>query len=526
MPYASDKQRGLMHALHPRIAARWDAEEKRAPVSVIDLQPELAGLAEAGLVGISDRALRDHVELYQRARTRLAAVRAARARPAPRPLEIPGLLSAPEARALLSTRVCDLALGDFADQLDGAVTELDAELTMKGVAWRPHLYLGDGDFWAADRAISVNIPWYLANRDLWALVNDRLLRYTQEDVLKLLRHEVGHALGYAFELWRRPEWQQAFGDFDLPYEDNFPIDPTSTDFVEYLSTLGAGACAHYAQKHPDEDWAETFACWLDPSSRWREAYAECPGALAKLEAVELMIVGRGAAYGPPAVTSPGRRIPYTSLTYTVGEFIGDEPSGEIDEAEAARRAEAPLVAVVELHRLYFEQLARGAGAATPVGRFGTAVDATWGSVESWLRDLRECARDAGGWALAVWDARAGAVRNVLIAEGDVGAPPGAPVLVAIDCHEHAWVEDYGLRKDLGIAATFRNLDWRVVDVRFDEACPPPLPLLERTEGPFGLGPLPDAVLVDPVPAPPPLAAPDPGPHLSPTFMREPGQEDL
>jgi hypothetical protein len=39
----------------------------------------------------------------------------------------------------------------------------------------------------------------------------------------------------------------------------------------------------YAQKHPDEDWAETFAVWLTPGRDWRHEYAQRPAALAKLE---------------------------------------------------------------------------------------------------------------------------------------------------------------------------------------------------------------------------------------------------
>ncbi len=103
---------------------------------------------------------------------------------------------------LLATRICDLDLrpeGTLAECVEQVIGELRA----KGITFVPAYYLGDDDFWTADRAVSINIPWYLANPRLWGLVNDHLFEYTREEVLMYLRHEAGHAINYAFELWRR-----------------------------------------------------------------------------------------------------------------------------------------------------------------------------------------------------------------------------------------------------------------------------------------------------------------------------------
>ena len=160
---------------------------------------------------------------------------------------------------LLATRICDLNLrpeGILAE----CVEQVIGELQRKGITFVPAYYLGDDDFWTADRAVSVNIPWYLANPMLWQLVNDHLFEYTREEVLMYLRHEAGHAINYAFELWRRKDWTQTFGDFRRPYRDVYNPNPWSRDYVRYLHRAGM---YHYAQKHPDEDWAETFAVWLE-----------------------------------------------------------------------------------------------------------------------------------------------------------------------------------------------------------------------------------------------------------------------
>jgi hypothetical protein len=101
--------------------------------------------------------------------------------------------------------------------------------------------------------------------------------YTENDVLQFLRHEMGHVVSYAYRLYARQDWRERFGDFWRPYpEDDYPFNPQSQDFVRHLMWP-----EFYAQKHPDEDWAETFAVWMTPD--WRAEYRDWPLALAKLE---------------------------------------------------------------------------------------------------------------------------------------------------------------------------------------------------------------------------------------------------
>ena len=65
---------------------------------------------------------------------------------------------------------------------------------------------------------------------------------------------------------------------------------------------------HYAQKHPDEDFAETFAVWLDPASRWRRRYKDWQVALAKLEYVDRIVDVEGACRGTPPNQRVGTRV--------------------------------------------------------------------------------------------------------------------------------------------------------------------------------------------------------------------------
>lgn len=441
------------------------------------LEPKNYSYLLGNLRGISDRALTAHLELYRRAVAKLAAIDAAY------PMVewvAPGASMENDAplNALLATPVAKLKLepvGPIAE----CINKVHAELAARGIVFRPAWYFGtsDEDFWTADRAVSVNIPWCFANPPLWRLANKvGGTAYAPEELLRTLRHEAGHAICYAYELWRRPDWRELFGDSSAPYKDGFTPVEGSKEHVEYLT----GVKAHYAQKHPDEDFAEAFACWLDPASNWAEQYADWPVALSKLQYVEALApAGTGGVFNEPAPNLYiGRREPYTMVKGTVAEALGlggvpprAGAPGPWSEHAALLRAEASAYNDVVLHEAHFGMMAPGLEPMRPgpePGPFLDAVVANWGSWESYLLDLRLIAAANDGWALTVLDERRGQVRNAM-AEREV--PAGCKVLLALDCHEHAYALDYGLAKYLGIAAQMANIDWILVSARMP--LPPP-----------------------------------------------------
>jgi superoxide dismutase len=345
-----------------------------------------------------------------------------------------------------------------------------ADLVSRQISFLPAWYLGTvgDDFWTADRAISINVPWCYANPTLWRLANrGQRTAYTPDEMLRTLRHEAGHALCYAFEIWRDRGWQEVFGDSRAPYREEFTPVEGSRDFVEYLT----GVRAHYAQKHPDEDWAEACACWLDPGSNWRQQYAEWPGALRKLEYVEALWQA-GKMSGPAPNMYLGRREPYRLETRTVADALGIgtaepplvTPTGWSQHAELLRQEPEAYNAVV-LHEALFAQLGRFGGPtpdAPPSPRLLAEAERNWGSWESYLLDLRLCcAASDDGWALTMWDERRGKMRNAMV-EGNSAVPADCRVLLAIDTHEHAYALDYGIGKHLGIAAQMENIEWHEV----------------------------------------------------------------
>ena len=434
------------------------------------IQPISFAHLRGNLRGISDRSLSAHLELYRQAVDRLNAIEAAYPVVEWRAANAPASDATTE--ALLRTPVAKLDLrpvGVLAECLQTVASDLAA----RGISFQPAWYLGTNgdDFWTADRAISINIPFCYSNPTLWRIANrSARAAYTPEEMLKTLRHEAGHALCYAFELWREAGWQEVFGDSRAPYREDFTPTEGSRDFVEYL----VGVRAHYAQKHPDEDWAETFACWLDPASNWREQYSEWPTALRKLEYVEACWSARKFA-GPPVNTYLGRREPYQLETHTVAAALGIgtaaaplmAPTGWSEHAELLRQEPAAYNAVV-LHEALFSQLGRFAGPtpdAPPSERLLAEVARNWGSWDSYLLDLRLCcAASNEGWALTVWDERRGRMRNAMI-DGNGAVPVGCRVLLAIDTWTHAYALDFGISKYLGIAAQFENICWPEVESR-------------------------------------------------------------
>jgi hypothetical protein len=128
--------------------------------------------------------------------------------------------------------------------------------------------------------------------------------------MRYLRHEAGHAYNYAYRLYDRADWRQTFGPYSRPYRDRYRANPFSREYVRHI--LG-----WYAQKHPDEDFAETFAVWLTPDLDWRTEYRGW-GALAKLEYMDRVM--REVAQTHADVPEPtADDLPVESMHYTVAD---------------------------------------------------------------------------------------------------------------------------------------------------------------------------------------------------------------
>ncbi len=184
---------------------------------------------------------------------------------------------------LLKLRVKDLSLSISGSWLQGCINDLYAELEDKGIEFKPACYLAD-EWLTPDNEPVIGIPFFLAHSSLIKLEKKMMLDAEGSKpalCMKLLRHETGHAMNYAYKLYRRKKWQKIFGSFSKEYGETYRFRPYSRNFVRHLED-------YYAQYHPDEDFAETFSVWLTPGLDWRSQYKGWK-ALAKLNYVEGLV---------------------------------------------------------------------------------------------------------------------------------------------------------------------------------------------------------------------------------------------
>ena len=200
---------------------------------------------------------------------------------------------------LLGLRLSDLPLRIEGTWLETCIAQLYEELKARNILFRPRCYLAD-EWLTPENEPVIGIPFYLAHPRLCKLQKKMLLEAEGDNpdwCMKLLRHECGHALTYAYDLNRKRSWQRVFGHPSAPYEETYRFRPYSKSFVRHLDY-------YYAQYHPDEDFVETFAVWLTPGLDWRGKYAGWK-ALEKLLFVDKLMA---SIAGKPALRASGRQL--------------------------------------------------------------------------------------------------------------------------------------------------------------------------------------------------------------------------
>ena len=218
---------------------------------------------------------------------------------------------------LLNRRISDLNLKIEGSPAERFVQRLRRELETKKFIFKPSFYLTDA--WGCpDRTPVIGVPFYLADERLTRLEEEQ--NGEMEDpktIMMLFRHEAGHAINYAFKLWERSSWKEIFGSFTKPYRDIFRPDRFSRQFVRHIDAHPYGRT--YAQKHPDEDFAETFAVWLAPRSDWRNRYKHWP-VLRKLKYVDRLM--REIRRQKPRNIRRKVVLPVEKMNLTLADFYG------------------------------------------------------------------------------------------------------------------------------------------------------------------------------------------------------------
>jgi hypothetical protein len=202
---------------------------------------------------------------------------------------------------LLKWRISDLGLRIEGSELEGRIAQLYHDLEVRGLPLRPSFYLGD-EWFTPNGLGAIAIPFYLAHPRLKALERRQMLEVeggTARWCVMLLRHECGHAYDHVYHFSETRQWRKVFGSPSTAYTpETYRPRPYSKRFVRHLPNW-------YAQAHPEEDFAETFAVWLTfTPEQWRERYRGWR-ALEKLEYVHEVMTQSAKT---PATLPRGRLI--------------------------------------------------------------------------------------------------------------------------------------------------------------------------------------------------------------------------
>ncbi|MBI2153181.1 MAG: putative zinc-binding metallopeptidase [Candidatus Rokubacteria bacterium] len=236
----------------------------------------------------------------------------------------------PDLRALLPQRISQLGLKLEGSPVERYVKVLYREIERKGLRhFRPPCYLTD-EWGCPSGEPIIGIPFYLADAKLARLEEEIDDVEGEREIRMYLRHEAGHAFNYAYKLYETAEWRELFGPFSRPYRERYRPVPFDRNFVRHIE-------GWYAQKHPDEDFAETFAVWLTPHSRWRVRYRGWP-AMRKLRYVDR--VAHTLRDTEPTVRLASTDITVEEMNMTVEEFFrANQP--EIAPVEVALENDLP-----------------------------------------------------------------------------------------------------------------------------------------------------------------------------------------
>ena len=278
--------------------------------------------------------------------------------------------ASPEVQEILQKPISDLGLKLEGSRLEKPVEQLYRELERKGLEkFHPAVYLSD-EWGCPSGEPVIGVPFYLADTRLSEL--ERQVNDLEDDreIMMYLRHEAGHAFNYAYKLHKTAEWRELFGPYRRPYREHYKPVAFSRRYVRHMA-------GWYAQKHPDEDFAETFAVWMTPNSRWRDKYRHWP-ALKKLEYVD-RVAHEVAAQDP--LRKRGRPdVTVDDMTETVAAFyqrmLEEETAPDdvavdadlIDIFESARGEEPAAKFMREHRKLLLDKVTYWTGVRRPLAR--------------------------------------------------------------------------------------------------------------------------------------------------------------
>src|SRR5213075_743730 len=136
-----------------------------------------------------------------------------------------------------------------------------------------------------------------------------------------------------------------------------------------------------------------------------------------------------------------------------------------------------------LHELYFASMG---GDGQPTKPMSDILARDFGSLDRWRAEFRAMGYALGGgsgWVLLTYVPREGRLINQYAADHSQAIASGIPIL-ALDMYEHAYHIDFGANAAAYVDTFLRNVDWKAVEGRFEDAgnVAPPRPLVQEEFG--------------------------------------------
>ncbi len=118
-----------------------------------------------------------------------------------------------------------------------------------------------------------------------------------------------------------------------------------------------------------------------------------------------------------------------------------------------------------LHEAYFDILG---GDGKPKGEIIQAIEKEFGTFQKWEEEFRALGLSARGWVILAYDFNDGKLRNYLNDAHNQGGVWGSAPLLVLDVYEHAYFIDYGSDRKSYLDAFFQNLNWSVIEKKFQK----------------------------------------------------------
>lgn len=165
-------------------------------------------------------------------------------------------------RLLENQKISNLNLSIKGSWVEPLINDVLGELKTVGISVKPKFWIST-EWFCPDGINGIALPFYLFSKDLMSLEKKKIGYVeggTAKSFKKYLRHELGHVIDNIYDLRNCPKRKKLFGDSAIKYPSSYKPRIYSRNFISYLEK-------GYGQSHPDEDFAETFAYWLDPNKR-------------------------------------------------------------------------------------------------------------------------------------------------------------------------------------------------------------------------------------------------------------------